>query len=72
MKRKIQEERFADGAYIGCVLEPSLVMTPSLSISICLKVLTFCRISSSVYLREDIKEHIIYKTHIHILLQSEK
>lgn len=37
--------------YTGCVCEPSLVMTPSLSISICLKVLTFCRISSSVYLR---------------------
>lgn len=27
-------------------------MTPSLSISICLNVLTFCRISSSVYLND--------------------
>lgn len=37
-----------EGTYWEC--EPSLVMTPSLSISICLNVLTFCRISSSVYL----------------------
>lgn len=36
--------------YAGCVWDPSLVITPSLSISICLNVLTFCRISSSVYL----------------------
>lgn len=38
--------------YTGCVWEPSRVMTPSLSISICLNVLTFCRISSSVYLND--------------------
>lgn len=38
--------------YTGCVWEPSLVITPSLSISICLNVLTFCRISSSVYLND--------------------
>ena len=43
--------------YTGCVSEPSLVMTPSLSISICLNVLTFCRISSSVYLQMKIKTH---------------
>lgn len=42
----------AQCTYTGCVWEPSLVMTPSLSISICLNVLTFCRISSSVYLND--------------------
>lgn len=42
--------------YTGCVCEPSLVMTPSLSISICLNVLTFCRISSSVYLNDGHKD----------------
>lgn len=41
--------------YTCCGCDPTLVMTPSLSISICLNVLTFWRISSSVYLKVDIK-----------------
>lgn len=51
--------------YTGSVCEPSLVITPSLSISICLNVLTFCRISSSVYLQMSTNTQSLVEAHTH-------